>query len=531
MAPLLFARRVVGTRIAGLYALGLVALALPVLFTIQFARGYALSTQQDLTNGTAKALLAHISQLTDQVANITQALHRSGNGEPCSSANIQLMRRLLVSNELLLDIGWMRGNWLVCSAFVEQLHDMGSPDFVTAKNRSIRTHSRHPLDTGVSILISTDQPTGYAAMVHFRNYLFPEEADNTLAKAILSKSNSRPFVSQGAVQPNWIARIQGQRSLTFVEQGAVVSWVTSDKWDYGILVATPYSEIDKRLTRLLLWLVPVSVIATSLLVLVLIKLTKYQASMAAGIATGLARDEFRLVYQPIVDLSDGRWIGAEALVRWRRSSGEEVSPAVFIPAAEDAGLIEQVTRQVMVIFAKEAPSVLTHHPDFYISLNMSAVDLVQDQLPAALVALSEQIDVPTSNIHIEATETAFLDAEKAAQALQTIRQAGFQVAIDDFGTGYSSLSYLTKLQVDAIKIDKHFVDTIDTQSVTSKVVDSIIDLGKGLELELIAEGVETQAQADYLLARGVRHAQGYLFSRPIPIHNLAEGLQKQPPRP
>jgi len=497
--------------IKGLYALGMIALALPVLFTIQFARSYALSSQIDLTRAKAKAILMHISELTDQIATITGALDQADHDDPCSRANVQLMRRLLVSNEMLLDVGWMRDNWLVCSALQDHPYDMGPPTFVTAKNRSIRTDSRHPLDPGISILATTDRASGYTAMVHFRNYLFAEDEGNTLSRAILSKSTLSPFVVQGKLNDSWTGRIQGQPELTFVADGAVVSWVTSDKWDYGILVATPHSDIYKRSKRLLLWLVPVTLVATALLMLVLYKLTKHQTSMAAGISAGLARGEFRLVYQPIVDLHTGRWVGAEALVRWRQSGGEEVSPAVFIPVAEEAGLIEQVTRQVMELFTHEAPALLAQYPDFYIGLNMSAVDLVNEKLPAALVALSRRSGVPSERIHIEATETAFLDAQKATQQIQAIRVAGFKVAIDDFGTGYSSLSHLTKLQVDALKIDKHFVDTIGTDSVTSHVVDTIIELGKGLGLDLIAEGVEASGQAHYLANRGVRYAQGYFF--------------------
>lgn len=512
-------------KIAGLYALGLVALALPVLFAVHLARGYALTNQQELTHGLATDFLAHISGITDQVDEATQALQRAGHVEPCSIANIKLMRKLLVRYDLLLDIGWMTGNSLTCSAYVDEPQDLGPPTFVTAKNRSIRSSIRHPIDQATTILATTDGSSGYTAMVHYQQYVFKTDASAVLAAGILSKSSLHPFLAQGVLKPQWLARVRGQRELTFVDQGAVVSWIASDKWDYGTLVATPLSEIDAKTSKLLLWLVPISLVATGLLLVVLVRLTKYQASLAAGLALGLRREEFRLVYQPIVDLADGRWVGAEALIRWRRATGEEISPALFIPAAEQAGLIGQVTQRVMELFAREAPPLLLGHPDFYIGLNMSAVDLSNEQLPALLVRLSEQTGIRPERIHVEATETAFLDAVKAAQALQAIRAAGFHVAIDDFGTGYSGLSYLTRLKVDALKIDKHFIDSIGTDSVTSHVVDSIIDLGKALGLALIAEGVEKPEQADYLKARGVRFAQGYLFSRPLSMPDLAKGLQ------
>src|SRR5690606_34866994 len=219
----------------------------------------------------------------------------------------------------------------------------------------------------------------------------------------------------------------------------------------------------------------------------------------------IKRNELSLAYQPIVELATGRWVGAEALMRWNRPRGETISPDIFIPIAEKSGLMPALREHLIRMVERDTPPLFARHPDFHIALNFCAEDLCADGFAARLRAAVGRIGARPNNLQVEVTERVFMHLEDAAPAIGGLQELGVSVAIDDFGTGFSSLSYLTRLQFDCLKIDKTFVGTVDTGAVTSRIVDHIIEISKSLGIGMIAEGVETRAQADYLRERGVRY--------------------------
>ncbi len=188
--------------------------------------------------------------------------------------------------------------------------------------------------------------------------------------------------------------------------------------------------------------------------------------------------------------------------------------------AEEAGLIERLTERVIQCVTKDAVEIYGRDPSFHIGVNLSAADFhSQRTVELFRRALLDTRALPGSLV-VEVTERGFSNPQLASAVIRDLRSAGVRIAVDDFGTGYSSLSYLNNFELDYLKIDKSFVDTLGTQAATSQVVLHIIEMAKALNLQMIAEGVETQAQADFLRGRGVQYAQGWLFSKALPLAEL-----------
>ncbi|MES2222516.1 MAG: EAL domain-containing protein [Acidobacteriota bacterium] len=220
-----------------------------------------------------------------------------------------------------------------------------------------------------------------------------------------------------------------------------------------------------------------------------------------------------------MELATGRRVGVEALVRWQRS-GRVVGPDSFIAIAEESGVITQITACVIEIVAADLPVLLKADPNFIVAINLSVTDLCSTQTAELFVSLLKRNGIKLANIKVEATARGFLQDAKARVILAAIRELGVEVAIDDFGTGYSSLACLETLSLDALKIDKAFVDTIGTDGATSHVASHIISMAHSLDLIMVAEGVETEAQLEFLRRNGVEFAQGWLFGKPMSLSSL-----------
>ncbi|MCB1801545.1 MAG: EAL domain-containing protein [Gammaproteobacteria bacterium] len=254
----------------------------------------------------------------------------------------------------------------------------------------------------------------------------------------------------------------------------------------------------------------------------------YDPSMSEMVSEQLAlRDELRMAlekgelevyYQPIIDARTGRVASAEALLRWNHPQRGLLSPTGFIEIAEHSGLIAPIGHWVAgeaLATAAEWKTAVDHQVTMHV--NVSAHQLRQESFVDDIRTLIEASGLPSCVLDLEVTESALLqDAQRAETLLAELKEIGIKVALDDFGTGFSSLSYLKRLPVDLIKIDKSFVDEIPGNPRDCALVDAVITLGDRLQHAIVAEGVETERQRDWLVMHGCRYLQGYLFSRPLP---------------
>ena len=258
------------------------------------------------------------------------------------------------------------------------------------------------------------------------------------------------------------------------------------------------------------------------------KRTVHRVSMERNIRQGLERGEFMVHYQPKVNVADGGVVGLEALLRWQHD-GRLISPAEFIPVAEDTGLIlplgeamlDMVATQLRAWLRDEAMQV------YPVAVNLSGKELQRGvELVKRLAATLERHGVPASLLEVEITESMIMtDLNEAVAIMEQLGAMGVGIAIDDFGTGYSSLSYLKRFPIDALKIDRSFIADIETDADDAAIVASIISMAKDLKLGVVAEGVETEQQLAYLRGKGCDVAQGYLFSKPVPAQIYSQWQQ------
>ncbi|HEY5094099.1 MAG TPA: EAL domain-containing protein [Candidatus Eremiobacteraceae bacterium] len=254
-----------------------------------------------------------------------------------------------------------------------------------------------------------------------------------------------------------------------------------------------------------------------------------QLYLETGLRLAVARDELELYFQPQIDFTTGRVYGAEALVRWHHPARGLVMPNVFIPVAERTGLIVPIGTWVLRNACEALDSWhAAGFPHLRVSVNVSGGELrprIVDDIAAVLCAAN----VDPRNVELELTETvAMRTGDATTELLQKLKSFGVQISVDDFGIGYSSLAYLHRFPIDTLKIDRTFVMDCCTNRVNAAIVDAIIAMGHGLEVKVVAEGVESAEQAAYLKSRGCQGAQGYHYGRPMRSEDFVALMRSGP---
>jgi EAL domain-containing protein (putative c-di-GMP-specific phosphodiesterase class I) len=258
-----------------------------------------------------------------------------------------------------------------------------------------------------------------------------------------------------------------------------------------------------------------------------------QHSIESGIRRALHEHEFVLHYQPKIDLRTATVVGAEALIRWQKPGHGWVYPSDFIPVAEDSGLIVPLSKWVLAQACRQTRAWQTAGlPLIRMSVNMSPIDFRQRDFVDGVAHVLEQTGLAPEWLELEITEGVLMqNVEATMTALNRLKALGTRLAIDDFGTGYSSLSYLRRFPIDVLKIDQSFIRGLSDDRNDAALVSAIINLGKGLGLKVIAEGIETAEQLAFLKAHHCEEGQGYFFSKALPADAFAHLLAGTEPAP
>ncbi len=242
----------------------------------------------------------------------------------------------------------------------------------------------------------------------------------------------------------------------------------------------------------------------------------------------LTRNEFQLHYQPQISIEDGHIVGAEALLRWQHPEFGMISPAEFIPIAEDSGQIIQIGEWVLRTAITQLRDWMNDGlPAMVIAVNLSSVQFRQPNITAVITGILDEVKLPHQYLELELTEAMAMDDPRAAvEVMDRLNEQGIRMSIDDFGTGYSSLSYLKKFKVYKLKIDQSFVRDITVDPDDKAIVTAIINMASSLGIHTIAEGVETAGQLAFLRLQGCDEVQGYYFSKPLPASQFEQFVKK-----
>lgn len=475
----------------------------------------------------ARQVLQRTDTINKEMTAANARFSQLAGQDPCSPKGIKLMRMALLHTDTLADVGFIRNNRLVCSAFGLRDIPIGPPTYISPSGYGyqIRSGLRLQDANDIRLVAATDPRTNITLLVHNVMAMSAVPTDSPWLAAVVGDGPTQAVLaSRGQFERDWLRHTTGEGTGSFISKSAIVVWIHSNVGAYTIFVAMPPEMWQPALRKSSLLALALGLPISVLLAFALRRMANRNTTIRYLLRQALKHGELSLAYQPIVELTSGRWVGAEALMRWKRPRGEIIPPDVFIPIAEKSGLMPTIREYLIHALERESSALFQQHPDFHVALNFCAEDFCASDFPARLKTAIERIGARPQNVQLEVTERVFMHLENACPAIDSLQKLGVAVAIDDFGTGFSSLSYLTRLKFDSLKIDKSFVNTIETGAVTSKIVNHIIEMAKSLDISMIAEGVETEIQAEYLRTHGVQYAQGWLYAKAMPITELLEQL-------
>jgi EAL domain-containing protein (putative c-di-GMP-specific phosphodiesterase class I) len=248
--------------------------------------------------------------------------------------------------------------------------------------------------------------------------------------------------------------------------------------------------------------------------------------LAGRIHQAIARQEFELHFQPIMHAGSGAPCLLEALIRWPQADGSYIAPDQFIQLCEDTGLILPLGRWVMQAAAQARRQLALHGwADLPVAVNVSALQFFDGDLVADLGQACAAAGLDADALHLELTESSLMrQPQQALEVLRQLRALGVSVALDDVGTGFSSMAYLRDLPLDTLKIDRSFISDLHRDARNASICEALLTLGRSLGLDVVAEGVETEEQLQWLRAHGCDQVQGYLLGRPAPLAQVIDAL-------
>lgn len=445
-------------------------------------------------------------------------------GTPCSNAHLLTMRRISYSLRYIQEVLYLDQNMPVCSSLEQKSAPFvfPKPEKITLDGYRIWLTSQNDLGlkrfmvaVGKGHYVVMMDPASFIDVIPFSSW--------HIDAAIIGEANNIVAASSNRLDPDIIRQLQQSPGQYREDRNSVYTIQRSPEMNIAIVTWASTLPLQKNWYRqAFIWL-PLGMMASLLAAAFILRILRRLQSPRHRLLDAIHNRDIKVHYQPIISLSSGKIAGAEALARWPQTDGSYLSPEIFIPLAEQTGLSEPLTHLILETVFEEMGTWLRQHPEQHISINIEATTLASEKLPVHLSQLLNRSQISPSQIALELTEREFADPKTSAPVIARYRKTGHAIYLDDFGTGYSSLCYLQNLDVDILKIDKSFVDALAYKNVTPH----IIEMAKTLKLKMVAEGIETTHQEDWLRQHGVQYGQGWLYSKALPAAEFILWAEKR----
>ena len=483
----------------------------------------SIETEEERVADLARDLGQHTEQVIVEVRNMLEAFNKL-QVDRCSEAHLSVMHKAAIAKPYIRAIGYWRAAQRLCGVgFIQavelkpsradRIYDSGviawwpsSQTAVSGVPLFLMRYGDHDIAIDPRMLLEPNLVQGRQARLWVEG----------LPMAITAGDNDIP--SLDSVPIGLTVDTNNNRLVSRFSLGTICP--------IDIVAVETIDRFWNRYAPILVAAAGLGLVLAIIWIYIVLRYSRHRLSLSTELREAVGSGRVQAYYQPLIELSSGRCVGAEALARWIREDGEIVSPNIFIPLAEQSGLVPDITLAIVAATLHDLGKLLNEYPHLCININLAPEDLTSEAFSGALGHSLAAAGVAPTSIKLEITERAMIDTEASRDVIRNFRLRGHQIAVDDFGTGYSSLANLQTLELDTLKIDKCFVDAIGTEAVTNSVIGHVIEMAKSLHLDIVAEGIESEHQSDWLIEQGVEYGQGYLYSRALPCEEFQDYFHK-----
>lgn len=496
-------------------AIGGMMLAFSPLLAAQIAISWQVQKQADVTVADLSLRLVDRAEAAIDAGLDTLGMLARAKVSDCSPASLDVMRRAVFGNYLIKEVAVTSddGRRVVCNHIGDRFEVAALSSTFSARSGSVTLQMVRLGNSGRRGMMMTwkfGDGSGLSAV------LPPEIVVPDILPARIRESGLGMVTLTDGSLVGTVPAIAGSNDARF-GPNTVRGDARSERYPLEAGLYVPLSIFQEEMSVLQTLGYAGGIAIAAVIIGLIIYSFSRPLSAAAEMREAMERGEFIPYYQPVVNIRTGRLIGCEVLMRRRPPDGSIIPPSMFIALAESTGLALPMTRKLMETVRDDLNAVYGARPHLSLSVNLFDDHFESLRIIRDIESIFGSSQITYRQITLEITERQPLaNIDRARVVIRRLQELGARVALDDAGTGHGGLAYLQQLGIDVIKIDKLFIDTIDTNDSPSPILDSLINLGQELGMELVAEGVEQMPQVDYLRSRGVTAAQGFLFAPPLP---------------
>ncbi|AYH06741.1 EAL domain-containing protein [Pectobacterium parmentieri] len=436
----------------------------------------------------------------------------------CEDPHLNMLRKVAYDNDYIQDVVYIDGNRPRCSSMLNDINTLflPKPDFVYKSVYGVWYNVESPLNRNKRMIYVG--ATHHFVVLNPRSFLdIPSHSHNIRCTLLERKKQNGQVILSDSIDGSIFPRLitgENRADRFYIDSKYYVLKPLSNS-NLALVVSADKPVSTTRYLTIFFSSLPLFFLFSLLLSTLISRRTLTIQSPRYVLNQALKQKEFKLHYQPIIELNTAQVVGCEALIRWCHSDGRVIMPDSFIPMIRQVGLMKAMTLYVIDEALQTACVLKKSYPEMFVSINLEAAEFEDISIFNYLVEYIAVHGLEGTNINVELTESSMIEPQKAGLMVELYQQKSIDVAIDDFGTGYAGLSYLERVKANKLKIDKSFVWNINNHSPGDIVLSHIVSMAHCLNQQIVAEGVETLIQETYLKSLGVAYAQGWLYSKAL----------------